>query len=219
MWTENWLNYLVQKLLAGSPSGSQLPALCPSSQHWFWNWFNIFINDLNDGTSYTTSKSAEGRKPGGVVDSKDMLREKWANGNLMDFNKGKWKVLHLGRKNSMHQYVLWACKLESMSRQYALAAKVSNRQKVNSCIRRSVASRPRLVHLPLYSAMVKYIWSDESNVGLLSTREKSNYFGASMEGLLGWLRDWSTCHLKRDWESCDWAPWRWGDSGWSYPCV
>lgn len=85
----------------------------------------------------------------------------------MEFNKGKWEILHLGRRNSMQQYMLWAHRPESSfaekglgvlvhnklttSQQCALAAKVADNQKANSCIRRSVASRLRVVSLPLYS--------------------------------------------------------------------
>ena len=36
----------------------------------------------------------------------------WVVGNLMKFSKGKCKVLHLGKNNPMHQYMLGASQLE-----------------------------------------------------------------------------------------------------------
>jgi len=39
--------------------------------------------------------------------------EDWAHKNLMKFSKGKCTVLHLGRNNPRHQYMLGDDKLES----------------------------------------------------------------------------------------------------------
>jgi len=87
----------------------------------------------------------------------------------MKFNEGKWRVLHLGRNNPIHQYRPGADLLESssverdlgvlvddkltMSQQCVLVAKKASC--ILGCIKRSVASRSREVLLPLYSALVR----------------------------------------------------------------
>jgi len=87
----------------------------------------------------------------------------------MKFNKGKCRVLHLGRNNPMHQYRLKADLLKSrsverdlgvlvydkltMSQHCALAAKKVNG--ILGCIKKRVASRLREVLLPLYTALVR----------------------------------------------------------------
>ena len=105
--------------------------------------FNIFIDDLEEGTERT--ECFDYTKLGGVANTaegcaaiqRDLGRlESWVERNLMKFNKGKCRVLHLGRNNPELQYRLGLDLLETssaekdnksiMSQQCALVAKKAN---------------------------------------------------------------------------------------------
>jgi len=132
----------------------------------------LFNIDLDDWAECTLSKFADDTELGGVADTpeghasiqRDLDRlEKWANRNLMKFNNERCEVLHLGRNNARHQYMLRATQLGSilaekelgvlmdtkfsMSQQCALAAKKVCG--VLDYIRQSLASRLREVRLHL----------------------------------------------------------------------
>jgi len=114
--------------------------------------------------------------------------ESWAEGNLIIFNKGKYRVLHLGRNNLMHQYRLGVDLLENSfeerdqgvlvddkftrSQQCALVAKKADG--ILWCIKQSVAKKhgPPMSRFSLLCMLSSLSRSSVKDSAFYGTRKK-----------------------------------------------
>jgi len=96
---EHWMNCGAQRAVVNGPKSSCRPGISGVPQMSILGPVPcIFVNELDPDAESTLGKSADNTKLGGVADTpdgcasiqRDLNRlEKWADGNLMEFNKGK----------------------------------------------------------------------------------------------------------------------------------
>jgi len=138
--------------------------------------FSTFVGSMDSVIERTVSKFANNIKLSGAVNTleerdaiqRDLDRlQRWAHANLMNFNKGKCKVLHMGQGNPKHKDRLGREWTDSSPEEKDLGLLIDEKlnmiwqcvltiQKANrilGCI--ETASRSRDLILPLYSILIR----------------------------------------------------------------
>jgi len=120
--TVNWLTGRVQRAMIRSAESVWRP-ITSVHQGLVLDliMFSILINDLDEGIESTVGKFVDDTKLRQVVDTPEGCAaikleldkmKSLAERNLVRFNKGRCRVLHLGRNNDMHWHRLGAYLME-----------------------------------------------------------------------------------------------------------
>lgn len=108
---ENWPNGRAQKAVISGAESSCRPVANSVPERLVLGpvLFNLFINDLDEGTEHALSKFPDDTKPEGATETPEGCAaihwdldklENWVERNLIRFNKGKCMVLHWQEKAS-----------------------------------------------------------------------------------------------------------------------
>ncbi|KAJ7423240.1 rna-directed dna polymerase from mobile element jockey-like [Willisornis vidua] len=91
-----------------------------SCSHWIECTLSKFADDTKLSSAVDTPK-------GWDAIQRDLDRPKWLHGNLMQFEKTKCKMLHLGECSSWYQYRLGDEQVESSPAEKGLGVQVDER--------------------------------------------------------------------------------------------
>ena len=181
-WIGDFLSDRSQFVTVGGESSSTVPVTSgvPQGSVLGPTLFVYFINDMPDVLDCMVKIFADDTKayfPVSTADQHEKLQQNidkllsWANQWQLQFNKGKCKVLHLGKNNSVHTYTMDGNVLDStdvekdlgvhvdkdLSFDYHIKETVKKANKVAGMISRFIEYKDKSIMVPLFKSLVRSI--------------------------------------------------------------